>query len=255
MTQCRADAACPFPALPGYRLCRQHQYDTELTFTMHEMSCENRVYGDEFINKGFRVQSIAGGVTWNKKLRFNNPQKRGPKPKMPVEPLPAPARYRMPDEREAVTHKFKVDGVRCYATIGLYPDGSPGELFLRTDKQGSFEHAMVDAWAILFSMLLQHNVPLPAILNKFKHSKFEPRGVTSSTVKELKFADSILDYLVRWMEMKFLGVKTPPEPGEVEAAIKEEPELNSIEAAKCPHGFGSTGNCPTCRTLITKENK
>lgn len=118
--------------------------------------------------------------------------------------IPPPVRYRLPDIRRSITHKFDVDKVRCYVIVGLYDDGTPGELFLRTAKQGSFEHGMVDAWAILFSMLLQHRVPLPALLNKFKHAKFSPAGVTNSQVKELRFADSILDYVVRWMEMKFL---------------------------------------------------
>jgi ribonucleoside-diphosphate reductase alpha chain len=158
-----------------------------------------------------------------------------------VMPVPTtPKRYRLPETRQSITHKFDVDGVRCYATIGLYEDGSPGELFLKTDKQGSFEHGMVDAWAILFSMLLQHRIPLPAILAKFKHAKFAPRGVTNSQVKELRFADSILDYLVRWMEMKFLGTVSPSDAAPVNP-------VPSIDEQRCPHGKANKGNCDTCR--------
>ena len=36
-----------------------------------------------------------------------------------------------------MTHKFQVAGHEGYITVGLYPDGQPGEIFLKMAKEGS----------------------------------------------------------------------------------------------------------------------
>ncbi len=48
-----------------------------------------------------------------------------------------PVRRRLPDERRAITHHFSVGGHEGYITVGLYEDGSPGELFIKMSKEGS----------------------------------------------------------------------------------------------------------------------
>ena len=125
-------------------------------------------------------------------------------PPVEKEVLKPVVRLHLPQNRNAITHKFTVNNTRGYIIIGLYNDGKPGEVFLKLDKVGSLEHGMADAFSCLFSMALQYGIPLQVLVNKFKHSKFQPSGVTSSSIKELRFADSIIDYVVRWMEIKFL---------------------------------------------------
>jgi hypothetical protein len=125
---------------------------------------------------------------------------------------PRPPRLHMPATRESLTHKFKVDGVRCYLIVGLLAPGVPGEIFLKVDKghydpnrpDGSILSGFADSWSMLFSIALQHGVPLPLLITKCKHLKFLPAGRTDSKDKDLRFADSIVDYVARWLERKYV---------------------------------------------------
>ena len=92
--------------------------------------------------------------------------------------------------------------VRLADERGLYPDGSPGEIFLRLDKQGSLLSGFADSLAIAVSIALQHGVPLSAFTTKLKHMEFEPKGVTSRPdIRAL--AQSLVDYLSYWLDHKF----------------------------------------------------
>ena len=113
-----------------------------------------------------------------------------------------PARYRLPSERSGITHKFDVEGARCYVTVNCYSDGAPGEIFLKMGKVGAVDRGWTDAWSIAFSMLLQQGTPLPALIGKFRAMQFSPAGITSS--KDIPFATSVLDYVMRWMENTFV---------------------------------------------------
>ena len=113
-----------------------------------------------------------------------------------------PKRYRLPESRTGVTHKFDVGGTRCYLTVNCYADGAPGEVFLKYGKLGGAEHGWTDAFSIAFSMLLQNGVPLRALTAKFRATRFEPAGVTSN--RDIGIATSVLDYAMRWMELKYL---------------------------------------------------
>ena len=112
-------------------------------------------------------------------------------------------RRRLPDERPSIVHRFSVGGKRGTVIVGLFDDGTPGELFLRSDRAGSHADHMADAFAIVVSLALQHRVPLRALTSKFKHTAFEPSGVTTNP--EIPIAQSILDYVARWLELRFLG--------------------------------------------------
>jgi len=120
-------------------------------------------------------------------------------------PPPPPKRHRLPDIRKSITHKFKISGESGYFTIGLYPDGSPGEIFVSFAKAGSRLRGPLDAWATAVSIALQSGIPLETIVDKFKHWKFEPSGITSGD--RVKFCDSPLDYICKWLEAKFLTEK------------------------------------------------
>jgi ribonucleoside-diphosphate reductase alpha chain len=114
----------------------------------------------------------------------------------------APARRRLPDDRQALTHKFSVGGQEGYITVGLYDDGSPGEVFVKMSKQGSTVSGLVDSLAIAWSMALQHGVPIDGLISKYVDHRFEPSGMTGNP--QIPLARSVVDYLARWMGSKFL---------------------------------------------------
>ena len=121
-----------------------------------------------------------------------------------------PRRERLPDTRQSVTHKFNVTGHEGYITVGLYEDGRPGELFITMAKEGSTIGGLMDSFGTAISMSLQYGVPLEVLVNKFSHSRFEPMGYTTNP--DIRIAKSVVDYIFRWLGIKFL-------PGYREATI------------------------------------
>src|SRR5690606_28254556 len=114
-----------------------------------------------------------------------------------------PVRRRLPDERQSITHKFDIAGHEGYITVGMFEDGSPGEIFLVMAKEGSTISGFADAFAQAISYALQYGVPLQVLVDKFSHARFEPSGMTRNP--EVRFAKSIVDYVFRWMATKFLS--------------------------------------------------
>src|SRR5438093_1440734 len=115
---------------------------------------------------------------------------------------PRAVRHKLPEERMSVTHKFNIGGHEGYITVGLYPDGSPGEIFITMAKEGSTVSGLMDSFALAVSIALQHGVPLKLLCEKFAHTRFEPSGWTNNT--EIGFAKSIMDYIFRWLQLRFL---------------------------------------------------
>ena len=115
---------------------------------------------------------------------------------------PRAIRHRLDDERMSITHKFNVGGHEGYITVGLYQDGSPGELFITMAKEGSTVSGLMDSFACAVSLALQHGVPLKLLCEKFAHTRFEPSGWTNNT--DIGFAKSIMDYIFRWLQLRFL---------------------------------------------------
>lgn len=111
-------------------------------------------------------------------------------------------RRRLPDERNAITHKFNISGHEGYITVGLYEDGSPGEIFIVMAKEGSTISGIMDAFATSISIALQYGVPLNDLVHKFSHMRFEPSGMTNN--KQIPMAKSVLDYIFKWLGSKFL---------------------------------------------------
>ncbi len=114
----------------------------------------------------------------------------------------APRRERLPDTRQSVTHKFSIVGHEGYITVGLYPDGRPGELFITMAKEGSTIGGLMDCFGTAVSMSLQYGVPLEVYVNKFSHTRFEPMGHTKNP--DIRIAKSIVDYIFRWLGITFL---------------------------------------------------
>ncbi len=115
---------------------------------------------------------------------------------------PRAIRHRLDDERMSITHKFNVGGHEGYITVGLYRDGSPGELFITMAKDGSTVSGLMDSFACAVSLSLQHGVPLKLLCEKFAHTRFEPSGWTNNA--DIGFAKSIMDYIFRWLQFRFL---------------------------------------------------
>jgi len=116
---------------------------------------------------------------------------------------PRAVRHRLPEERASVTHKFGLGGHEGYITVGLYPNGAPGELFIRMAKEGSTISGLMDSFATAISIALQHGVPLKVLCEKFAHTRFEPSGWTGN--EQIGYAKSIMDYIFRWLQLRFLS--------------------------------------------------
>ncbi|MBA3733355.1 hypothetical protein H0W91_03195 [Patescibacteria group bacterium] len=121
-------------------------------------------------------------------------------------------RRRLPDERKGFIHRFQIEGGhKGYITVGIYEDGTPGELFIVMSKGGSTLSGLMDTIAVSVSMLLQHGVPLKLLVKKFANTRFEPFGQTSNLC--IPEATSISDYIFRWLGMKFLSLEELTEIG------------------------------------------
>jgi ribonucleoside-diphosphate reductase alpha chain len=160
---------------------------------------------------------------------------------------PSLARRRLPDERRSITHKFSIGGHEGYMTVGMYDDGSPGELFVVMAKEGSVVSGLMDSFATSISMALQYGVPLQVLSDKFSHTRFEPSGFTGNP--EIPIAKSITDYIFRWLALKFLpsadGTTTAPQalmtPGVSPAAPALPARSRMVEAVVTPARNGANG--------------
>lgn len=123
-----------------------------------------------------------------------------------IQEVQKPKRRKLPDERHSLTHKFTVGGHEGYLTVGLFEDGTPGEVFIIMSTAGSFLSGIMDAFAVSLSMNLQYGVPLEALISKLTNVRFEPSGMTGN--KEIPIAKSIVDYIGRWLALKFLDADT-----------------------------------------------
>ncbi len=175
-----------------------------------------------------------------------------------------PVRRKLPDERVAVTHKFSVEGQEGYVTVGLYEDGTPGELFITMAKEGSTLSGVMDAFATAVSLTLQYGVPLQFLVNKFSHVRFEPAGWTNNP--QIPYAKSIIDYIFRWMASKFLdleeqaAVGVQPLPAdENKAAALPVPQQRALPGLEIGHGAQLFVNqadappCPTCGMMMVRS--
>jgi ribonucleoside-diphosphate reductase alpha chain len=186
-----------------------------------------------------------------------NEKAAAPTPQEARQAPPSPQRVRLPDERQAITHKFSIGGHEGYLTVGLYPNGQPGEMFIAMAKEGSVVSGLMDSFATACSIMLQYGVPMNVLIKKFSHSRFEPSGFTTNP--ELPMAKSIMDYIFRWMDMKFgKGPKRPKaedfstglETGLVEGPIlqsdSEEPRITLGRSESEKVAFRGQTDAPPC---------
>jgi ribonucleoside-diphosphate reductase alpha chain len=170
------------------------------------------------------------------------------KPQPPAETAPAfnPVRRKLPVERRAITHKFSIAGHEGYITVGMFDDGTPGEIFLVMAKEGSTISGLMDAFATAISMALQYGVPLKALIDKFSHVRFEPSGYTGNA--QIPYAKSIMDYIFRWLALKFLPAEESARVGVVtpEGSTPKSLTENGHRTAEMPGAFQAQSDAPTC---------
>ncbi len=125
--------------------------------------------------------------------------------------FPRPVRRRLSDERRSITQSFKLHDIEGTMTVGLFDDGTPGELWLQISKEGSTLSGLLDTIAVEFSLLLQYGVPLGPLIAKFVNTQFVPSGMTSNPC--VPVATSIIDYVFRVIGMMFLSLEELREIG------------------------------------------
>jgi ribonucleoside-diphosphate reductase alpha chain len=182
---------------------------------------------------------------------------------------PRARRNKLPDERFSVTHKFRVGSHEGYLTVGLYKNGMPGELFITMAKEGSTVSGLMDSFACAVSIALQHGVPLRLLVNKFAHTRFEPSGWTHNP--EIGYANSIMDYIFRWMDLRFLsgeqqslfddlrprahGQAAPPATGGAPATRPQhDPKSgHAADALSEMVNLGDAPSCHVCGAIMTRN--
>jgi ribonucleoside-diphosphate reductase alpha chain len=193
-------------------------------------------------------------------------------------PVAAPRRHRLPDDRTEVGRKFRVGEYEGYIHVGLFEDGTPGDIFVDIAKEGTTLAGLMNSFMIAVSLGLQYGVPLEVYVSKFAHMRFEPSGVTNDP--DIRTAKSIVDYVFRWMGKKFLSVDHQEEIGilspEVRARLSAAyaagapglPEFDApmptpgqtalfnthedaIECSRCGGRMVRAGTCYTCRDCGT----
>jgi len=177
---------------------------------------------------------------------------------------PRALRHKLKEERMSVTHKFNVGGHEGYIIVGLYPDGEPGEIFIKMAKEGSTVSGLMDSFALAVSISLQHGVPLKLFCEKFAHTRFEPSGWSSNP--DIGFAKSIMDYIFRWLQMRFLsgqqqflfenlrpkpqvdvgGTSSPAGDAISDLNATAGPRTGSIHAADALSELIDMGDAPSC---------
>src|SRR5690242_7013435 len=193
-------------------------------------------------------------------------------------PVPLTQRRRLPDDREEIGRKFRVGDYEGYIHVGLYEDGSPGDVFVDIAKDGTTMSGLMNSLCIAVSMGLQYGVPPEVYVSKLTHMRFEPSGMTNDA--DIRVAKSIVDYVFRWFGKKFLtaeqqeqaGILSPevkarlaaaysgegsaPAAETAEAASPGQTALfnaweDAVECAKCGGRMVRTGSCYTCRDCGT----
>jgi len=162
-------------------------------------------------------------------------------------PVPLTQRRRLPDDRVEVGRKFRVGDYEGYIHVGLFEDGTPGDIFVDIAKEGTTLAGLMNSFMISVSLGLQYGVPLEVYVSKFSHMRFEPSGMTNDA--DIRVAKSLVDYIFRWMGKKFLTADQQEEIGilspEVRARLAQSHAILESGAAATPVGDPETPEAPT----------
>jgi ribonucleoside-diphosphate reductase alpha chain len=161
-----------------------------------------------------------------------------------------PVRRKLPDERQAITHKFSIGGHEGYITVGMFEDGTPGEIFITMAKEGSTISGLMDSFSTSISYCLQYGVPLKFLVDKFGHVRFEPSGWTGNPA--IPYAKSIPDYIFRWLATKFLGADYVTNEAGAPPALRPT-ETNPQESLPFAAVVTDAPLCAECGGMMTRN--
>jgi len=193
-------------------------------------------------------------------------KKKEPAAVAPGAPLPDSFRKKLPVTRVSETHKFSVAGHEGYLTTGLYPDGAPGEVFIKVSRSGSTLSGLLDSFAIAISMALQYGVPLKTLGAKFIYTRFEPSGFTENP--DIRTATSIVDYVFRYLALRHMGKDDLFDLGVAEATTEQgarplevavapdalpEPEKEPAAKAAPPQGASASRQGTTIAETVCRK--
>ncbi len=193
-----------------------------------------------------RVQPLSSGTGKGEKKMT---PLAAPEPKIIEKVVYRPVRRKLPDERQSLTHKFSIGGHEGYITVGMYEDGTPGEVFIAMAKEGSTISGLMDTLATSISYGLQYGVPLKFFVDKFSHVRFEPSGWTGN--QQVPYAKSIIDYIFRWLGARFLGITEANEAGEtpkLRPTVVEPQQALPFDAS-----VGDAPLCSECGSMMTRN--
>ncbi|HTA42442.1 MAG TPA: vitamin B12-dependent ribonucleotide reductase [Bryobacteraceae bacterium] len=162
-----------------------------------------------------------------------------------------PVRRKLPDERQSITHKFSIGGHEGYITVGMFEDGTPGEIFVTMAKEGSTISGLMDSFATSVSYCLQYGVPLKFLVDKFGHVRFEPSGWTGNP--QIPYAKSIPDYIFRWLAAKFLGGEYALQNEAGEATAMRPTEASPQASLPFPAVATDAPMCAECGGMMTRN--
>ena len=196
-----------------------------------------------------RIQPLSSGTGKGEKKMTALGATPAPAPQIVEKVVYRPVRRKLPDERQSLTHKFSIGGHEGYITVGMYEDGTPGEVFIAMAKEGSTISGLMDTLATSISYGLQYGVPLKFFVDKFSHVRFEPSGWTGN--QQVPYAKSIIDYIFRWLGARFLGITENNEAGEttkLRPTIVEPQQALPFDATS-----GDAPLCSECGSMMTRN--
>ncbi|HEY3837250.1 MAG TPA: vitamin B12-dependent ribonucleotide reductase, partial [Bryobacteraceae bacterium] len=197
-----------------------------------------------------RVQPLSSGTAKGEKKNTGTTAVAAPAPQVVEKVVYRPVRRKLPDERASITHKFSIGGHEGYITVGMYEDGTPGEIFITMAKEGSTISGLMDSFATAISYNLQYGVPLKFLVDKFGHVRFEPSGWTGN--QTIPYAKSIPDYIFRWLASKFLGNEyAVSEAGDAPVLRPTEPD--NQEKLPFPTVASDAPMCSECGGMMTRN--
>jgi ribonucleoside-diphosphate reductase alpha chain len=193
-------------------------------------------------------------------LNTGRPGVKESAPALVTVPAPHPVRRRLPNDRQAICHKFDIAGHEGYIHVGFFEDGTPGEIFIKMAKEGSTVSGLMDTIGVLTSMALQYGVPLEVLVSKFSHVRFEPSGFTKNA--DIPMAKSLTDYIFRFLATRFLSGEVRqavglvereepvrPKPLDVESAVVD----TSVRTAIAFSPQADAPSCPDCGGLMVRN--
>jgi len=152
-------------------------------------------------------------------------------------------------EWPSLTHHFTVADHDGYVIIVMDSDGEPIRMEMRIAKEGSTLSGLLDALASSVTLGLQRGVPIQDYSREFRHQRFTPEGYSGNP--KIGYATSIVDYIGRWLELRWPRDRpAPPDAFGPAARLIDEGET-------CPHcGAPATQPgeaCPECGHVTAPE--